>query len=689
VPDPAINLLREIIAFDIDGAPKEELIKRAVSLSKDEFLEELYVPHPNEDEIKDLLFTSDQISCVVGVKGSGKTTVISKLLHKNIPKGVAFIKINFDKEAVNFDTPDSDWSVKEKWLRTSKKRLIALIRKKLFATYLRNYDEELEEFCRRLMGEESITEMEAVYHDVRNHRIEARNLMVRSKFKGKFEEFLFEEENADLTLYINKFMVKNLSLVQLFWFMYDKKICDRIILVFDQVDSLPNAFQPYYLHIAVELHQSLQEFVRCVIAIRKENIHRPSQYSQGGNAIFMRLVYIQKSEEHEIVEKSAVEIGEPDMELMERILEQRTKLFDKLGAIIPEASVVSKIVSITKKIYQTYLSEKFYRIANGSLRSMLDFHASFIEFILSEVEDLETLVRNQSDDPDRLGSLFYRWLVTVGERTLAIKLYNPVEALSNWTTSKIGCFPQYLILGFLYNRKHDPSKRHYYYSTVSEIVDELVILGYEEEEIISDIFKLHSFGQRPGQLIEMRSKELTGTISADSMSLGDHLWITPRGEESIESCSHKFFYVMEQINSRLKQTRDKFTFDDYVARDLKYITLVSKIHQEGLRRVRDIYEDIYGNGWYDVYCQRFCIKLAGKHRPQLSILIFSHLTFMISIGKHDFSKLYESLYKQYKINISEIVQYGRARNKRIRVSGPKSRFSNLSGLLELRKLEQY
>lgn len=639
----ALNALKGVIRYEFEGTSHEFQEAKYLHVPQETFLEECYVPVGNEREIIDACFHTNELTCIIGPRGCGKTTTLSKILKKDCPEKFEYIAIDFSKE------PDllrhlrkEDPLTFENELR---KRINRLLQNKF---YDRENTEYLSKLCKELLKRPPDYEYRNVYEDYIEERQDA-SIVYEAEENISYDDWVQNGQNPTLRKLIEK-VRKRLGIKQLIWGLLKFDRCKMFMVVFDNVDRIPNFFQPYYLSVANDIQNDIGIFSKCIVAIREENVRRPKENTDC-QADFIELAYMKQNVSIPMTDKRAVDMPTVKDNFTNTIILKRLNLLK--GKVNDDA--LELIKKLTRKIRETYFQQKLSRIVNGSVRLALDVYYDFLEYILQKNED-EILAALESPLSSRIfESYFYSWLTQRGGKS-NMYLYNLVDLYYRWEDNKkLGCFPEHLILTYLYNKKKRIEKtgQKYYYTTVKELQDEMLAIGFDSETVRKAIFDLYYMAPVSGQMIDMRNLGRSSEITISSIDDNDQVWILPRGEICCSDTTHKYTYFVENIY-RYHYPHKKANLieisDVHIEEDVKFLSKIAYMHLEGLSKIRNNMYTKYGNEWLRKYKEKFCI---GGHL-QLDRIIYNHYKYLRKFRKVKELRVFGKLKRAFRKEVENI-----------------------------------
>ena len=92
-----LNALKALTRFELEETSVEFPDAKYLYIPQKAFLEKCYIPVENENEIINACFHVNELTCIVGPRGCGKTTTLIKILIKDCPSEFSYIRIDFSK----------------------------------------------------------------------------------------------------------------------------------------------------------------------------------------------------------------------------------------------------------------------------------------------------------------------------------------------------------------------------------------------------------------------------------------------------------------------------------------------------------------------------------------------------------------------------------------------------------------
>lgn len=670
-----------------------------------EFYDECYIPFEKEKEIINNIFQESLLVCLVGQRGCGKTTLLYKMLNEDCPKNYCYILIDFYKEGELKSKLDAKNPI------TFMNALKEKVRDRVL-THFYSLNNEQREYLNKLSIEflkdptEKTIPFLDLYEDFTSMRNHAQELFKLEKSKINFDYWVTQNE---ITSGYIQSIEKSLTLKHLVWGLKHFNRFEKLIIVFDNVDELPNFIQPYYFRYTIEVYKMIRGFSNCVITIRRENIKHIKEHGSHQDANVVCFQYLDNQEKKlEFKQKAIYKIPKLIDEVAIEIIEKRLnfaikKDLEKIVKTIDDEETIKKITkkrwgfikSITKMIKTTYIDEKIAYLANENCRIILIIYSNLIDYFLkNKMEEMKSILKYPLEKKNRnFQSYFYSWLIQKGE-DVSLKIYNLVdlyERLKKYKEKReekridkfiskggLGCFPEYLILVYLYNKKlkiEENKNKEYFFTDFNEIKNELYNLGFSDFEIREALINLYlGYRDKKGHMIDMRMP-LIEKIEPKNIMKDTQIWLLPRGEIVCLETAHKYTCVIEQIYSKYYRKFHKANEIDlvkieseHIIWDVKFLVGIANMHLESLDRIRsNSIEMKRDNNWFKKYLKIFTIKKT-LHLPRI---INYHIIFLEAFCDNELEYLNnrylrKNLSKENKDGIHKLIEHIKETKKTIK-----------------------
>ena len=282
-----IRLINKALVIDL-----EEIVFRPIPISSNEseisldyFFEKIYSSQRDEEEIEFSIINTERLTILTGFRGSGKTTMLMKVLNDIRHNDVSFLLLDFDK-VLNL-------------LYNSKKNDFNLLGTEYIYQYVVNrlkskfYDQNkslLNKLCKYLLLPPKDSEFE-IFNKFYKFRLEILQLYSKKiqKTSSKIEDWLNETKDKEVETIIEN-VKKELEIKHLIFGLYHFKICSKFILIFDNFDKIIEENKKDFLRNIVEIQNSVEPISKCVIVISRENL--PTIHSTDAENLFFEQVRI-------------------------------------------------------------------------------------------------------------------------------------------------------------------------------------------------------------------------------------------------------------------------------------------------------------------------------------------------------------------------------------------------------------
>lgn len=678
---------KEVARFTVESYSREDRESHAeahrsemtkpYSFGESEFYDFLYVKRDVEEVLKKDIRMSGEYLCLVGPRGSGKTTVGKKIQRemKNseaLRIFIVFLDIRFIKQYLNLNRDSFVESLKRQVMVRYLEDLFPLDHDEKVFERLRLWEYLLQPGQRnRLPGA-----LSATIHELRD---EANLQLQRFRFKSS------ENEKADLYAWLKathlnkgvsaltKTLEKTIGIAHLIYAAQDLCNYDRQIIWFDNTDALPEPLQPEVIDLVKTFHQGMGNRVSTVVAIREENVYRDEDpYEEPGAPPYRKRIKMRIDRDNEGNPLWGIDIPIIEPNELESIVEQRMDLakrkqkqyrdeykarIDSEMAIADELSDLRQKEASLKRIeeykkfltdYEPLMSESVYRdfkklsaqvmnvlhdnmliyLTNSSLREFLFIHRDVLSHVIKSAKyDLKEAL---SYPAWYISTLFYQWLAST-DRDYQIPAYNVVKETENWIHNgkrRVGCILSYLLITTIWNltleKEYEHDRRRAFHNPyISEVEDRLKELDYTEDEIINKLYELHT-DVAPGSIVEFRShKRITSAADLKRNKTANKVYLTYRGRclASLSSNTFGFFYqnIQQYLHphggSDLLQLRRA---SEYAEQMLPFLCDIAQMHYDSLKILR-ANSGVDPEVWFTQYCERFGIPQRDPYRRSVDI----------------------------------------------------------------------
>lgn len=659
-------------------AHRSEMVK-PYSFNEVEFYDFLYVKRDVDEFLKRNIRMSGEYLCLVGPRGSGKTTLGKKIQwemkNSEAPRVfMVFLDIRFIKENLNLN--------RDFFLESLKRQVMVRYLEDLFPL-----DHELEVYERlRLWAyllqpgrRNRLPEaLSARIYDLRN---EANLQLQRFRYKSS------ENEQADLyswlrATHLNKGVArltmtleKRIGIAHLIYAAEDLCNYKRQVIWFDNIDALPERLQPEVIDLVKTFHQGVGNRVSSVVAIREENVYRDDDpFEEPGAPLYRKQIRMKIDRDKEENSLWGIEIPILAPRELESIVEQRMDLArrkQKLyhdeykGLIEGEMSMAQEISDWSKSKkeqrlkwiekykeyltdYEPLMSESVYKdfkklsaqvmnvlqdnmliyLTNSSLREFLFIHRDVLSHVIKSAKyDLKEAL---SYPAWYLSTLFYQWLAST-DRDYQIPAYNLVKETENWIHNGkkgVGCILSYLLITTIWNltleKEYEHDRRRAFNNPfISEVEDRLAELGYSEDETIKKLYELHN-DVASRSIVEFRSnRRIFSPNDLKRNKTINGVYLTYRGRCLVSLSTNTFGFFYQNIQQYLhphggSELLEMRRTSEYAEQMLPFLCDIAQMHYDTLKVLR-AQSGLDPEVWFTKYCEHFGIPQKDPYRRSMDI----------------------------------------------------------------------
>jgi hypothetical protein len=636
-------------------------ILKDINFGEDSFFTKLYVNREKEvDFKKELLKDTSQI-LIKGYPGTGKTTLLRKVLRDFETEEKAFVLyIDFKKlEQIN-NSKNSNQGELSKFIEeylTS--RIINYLN-------LCNIDSnDVTDFL--------VTEREYINSQDFNNPAFI-NILSQLQSLHNFDDddipdFLEWFQSQRTTIKSNQFKSHYLLLSQslkahnyIYYLAYSNKkqsgqrLC---IICYDNVDSIiDNKVRDTFCQYFRQYQQITKIAAKSVISMRTDN--SSVKLLSDANAyivskidvtyddfIDQRLIEREK-EEHKKqygIEPDPESVNDITLKLIKRATEVFTKtIYEQRSNYVKkeineenrrqienvgrnETIDIEKIKQI-EEIFRLILNdnrvrEAFLDLCNNDRRKMLIYKTNFVNYLLNEVGldslDIDHFKLEKDSIQFIMESYFYGWM-NRSNKFYDDEIYNFPKDLKKWSSHQnhIGCSLDHLIFSVIYNLSNQSISVFSYdkFTTVGELLTKLQEIGYNKEDVLKRLFSIYKdnvTNESKGLIEVSRFYEID---SENKFRDEDEIGLTPKSFYLTKYSSLKFISIISSIRSHsIKERNGEFSYDDKhpitpqtVEGCLKFLCELAKMHLCGLYHAKSHSEKIYSNEWFSHYKKIFCVE---------------------------------------------------------------------------------
>lgn len=668
--DAVFSYAIDKIGENIEEDTIEQTLLVKIGLDENKFFDKLFVPRKNEADILSSLQNTYIPMIIYGFSGSGKTSIINKVIRDYCKSYPDTFVIKFDfKGKDNISDLTKSISI-AKWhsdtLRVKLSKALEIFRKsdyeiiKIFFTDdNRNYEMHpvFESIRRCLYNEYSVISTEKSFYEwikfiIDNH-IE--------KYEEKIQKMINYLRNEDYLFYIATAL-------------YDKPI--KCIILYDNLDSIISNTQRSEFNKFIRGYSGkISKYVNVIItsrisSITKQDITDYGTYCwnkiqidykefldnslletkikefeemEGRQVDFIEKEAIEKKLEYYQKEKFSKEIFKKRKEFIENSYRSGF-LKDELSTDIND--FYNDIINIV--IGNEHIHTALLELANHDRHWMFRFLINFINDIhVNYMENVHDKGFNNKEIDFIIESYFYHWALSNDK--IEAGAYDLVRHTEKWYTTKdtIGCSFTHLLLSLIYNHTNSKRASNSYtdYTTVGDLIEIIKIFGFKPNYIKKRIFYLYSKKKRLLYLIELDPD--FSIKSFDDIKYTTNIWLTPRAIYIIEYLSLKFLFwiALYRHNNIENFNGQKFHYHDRIpvtinsiATDLEYLRKIAEMHYSAFIIMRKNITDYFrkkgfNENWFDFYHKLFCIKIDYKHEKKvedlkLCYILQNHILFL-------------------------------------------------------------
>ena len=616
VREETLRLFQDIVTFGYEltyATPKNVLNTELRQL----FFSEMYCERPLLEEKLRAFCTSQGagLGVVIGVQGSGKSTIVQVVQSQLDPSHFPFLLINFKA----FYTDKLSWEPIGKWRKIVEDNL----KQQITARFLDQdrIDKWFTHFLfedpeTRAMFKDELDEIHRLYQHDRFRAGSAYPNDEKQWFATQLPRFpnLATSIGRQLTLE-HYFKAARLQ---------TSNAIEQFVVVFDNVDRVERQRQADVYQIAEDLRATHTTSANIIITTRKETCHPPEEVCNAHPAPIMEIGLYGNRER----DKSLLS---PDQ--FEQILARRLTCFKSLSK---GAEFTNNIIALSRSLKEEYSEIVLINVANQSIRDALHYHCAFVEYLLDQYppDELYSRLCQRGGVGSFLISCLYGWVARHGA-VLNHQSLNLVELLDECRRVHqykgiAGCDLSYLLLVCLYNCH----RRHAANPLVSELFARFAPLKYSPEKLRKALFDLWSLRELEfGNVLNIYQKHLP-KVSADIRDDAE-CELNFRGETLIQRVSVSFTFINRLLFDKghddfypIKERRavDRYYEIGHLPRhahwSCRFLFDLAFLHSLELHKIRTRYASA---DWYDRYAHDFCID----HDLQVQRIIDSHCGFLV------------------------------------------------------------
>lgn len=607
------DCLFQIMEYAVDGALEAPVTvdgRELTRLDLKRFVTELYRPWPGQGFeqrlIKELL-SSVPLICIVAPKGSGKTSSLRYALynietqHPDVARVLIDVKKFFDAEAFARLTSATA-------LPTFRAEIRRIVQQSLLPTLA-----DTVAFTAWVLAGPSDTT------DPFNS-----SLLAELQDEAMDAQMEFECGGADRMTRVN--ILTSALRKPANYSRYSKAIRDRIrtahvvqsavslgrasrvLLVFDNVDRIPDEHQSNFLQAVNDSHNALAGACVTAVAIRKETLHSPRP-NKHGDVITMVLPDGERY--------PCVLLPENRHDHVRDIFESRHKysrqLLETLAPDVAAEDIATTLDLIHTSILTEFINDSVHALANGSIRTTVSIYTGFVRYLMALQEQGVAAMHDViSSDADHLQTLFFVWLRTKAT-DYGLLFYDVIKPDVDPRAAREFAdlaSEHHLLLTTILNlceEQHTGSD-----PAVHDVFDRLTRVGFKDEQIGKALKSMSAPPHGSPGTIEFTDVTDEGDHDRNSSA---RVRLTPLGNVLISDLLDKVGYVWGKALDRAKLPPDKsrnyhsFNRFERMRIFLEYSRDLARHHLRLLSLLRREWGRIHGTGWLAHYRSQF-----GVHR---------------------------------------------------------------------------
>ncbi len=662
------QLFKSILTYSIDNSNHESNKSlEIIGLNSEVFFgSDLYCKRlKTEQHIKTLIDSSDGLIKIFGNPGTGKTTVISKVLStykiNSIVHKVDFKKI-IEVEKEKFHDINTLISYVEKSVKDfliGKCSNAGISRTLILDFFLETKNEKCKSHILK----------NGQFNDLRSEILDQyyRHNIDKSKtFKdwrktwepGGFFDELWSKLYRSLLAENLAYYIKN-----------SENRIENIAVFYDNIDSIfDDRIRDNFCNAVKKIQSKSSDSIITLVSLRTNN---PSAQELKDNGTFKtEPVYLNYKEFLRKDFLKEIEKKYPNRKLTGKeeyflykkhysiqneifannILKARINfLKSKLPIISKKYDLDISLIEKLEELFFSLLDDKRLGPASSDLsnydrREGIELLVEFSKYLLNNNVDLA----DPAYDKMVLESHFYFW---IGENNIIFddSLKDIFEVFQDWekdSANIFGCSTDHLLLSLIANET-DPSSENYEFeysvkTKVSAIVNKLESIGIEENDVKKIILRLYKKKDQKLGLIEL--SEFYGIDSVKHINSEFEIWLTPRGINYNMFSSLKFSYLLSILCKHEKKNIKYFWPNDPLNKAafelvIKFLQDVAIMHISGLLKIKEQVSYCKPNNqddyWLKFFVMNFCnitsVRKKYKYYLNFSNIIRSHQAFIFKL----------------------------------------------------------
>jgi hypothetical protein len=616
-----------IVEYAIDSAPHTPIVlagKVIDEITPDRFVKDLYIKWP-EGDFEEVLFrrllTSTQLTCLAAYRGCGKTSAVWYSVKRleaeykgRVQPVVLDIKHLYDN---GMFSPLSDKPT-EDLLGHAYHIFKTEIRKVVQLKLLPGPANTLKLLAWVLAGPPDTTDifedlLVAAFVDLSDRAIIAARAMTKNRRdrKAAIEHFLATDQRVSdfheaAMLHVTTAHVVRAAMAKHGW--------QRVVLVFDNIDRIPMAYQLKFMEAVNDTHNALGGVCGTVVAVRRETLRRQAARPNS------------KGDPIDIIAPSSAEyppILFPDTkpEHVRRILQCRhdysINLYDKYTR--DAAAEVASAIGLHNRVVIEFVEDSIHALANGSIRALEQIYTGFFRYI-HEVES-NNLARGLDirTDERHLQTLFFLFLRENAREygLIYYEIVRPEADIRSAADVPDLASIHHLILTALLNLTNElqATASGVHHPTFKQLTERLATLGFDIDTIRGAILEMHAEPGEPPRTLELIDVD----PSMDNLHANATLRmrLTPLGYVLVTSLLHKVGYVWGHAHDNYIRGLGKRTFvrsyydldsNDRVRIFFSYLSELAANHLKLLSLVQKRLAPRHDHGWLHMYRSRFGVE---------------------------------------------------------------------------------
>ncbi len=640
---------------DWDG-DKEGLLTLVKSISPEDFFKLLYLSRFEEAKIRDAIVSTARLLCVVGPKGSGKTTVVRKVLGDFTLENRYRVIIDLDVRRLQND-PDF-YQISKTSSENEASRVVNFFNKQAVNVYYSEYfnysvllpeSEKISKlalYAFVMVAKSNEFRKFAISKDrlkVEYSRMTRRPLLEPVAFEGVYA-FLAESIGSEVTVRkILYEMDELLELPHLVLAAAQLWKAKHQVIWYDNLDQLDGMSQArVFEHLKVS-HLRMPASVVSVICIREENIKHYVQSEQSAPS-YSDFVVISPAGQ-----TGAIGLGVFDENAVREIVGRRLSYaFSMLESIYNKmllnqdrsaekfnlpVALRRELSDLSERLFRIMWREKALQLTNQSLREFLSLHSATLDRYRLIAGDLRR-ARLENEDWF-LATLFLRWLRRYNS-VVPIGIYEFAEFVWEWKSQNDwgvqgrvpACVLEHVVATGLWNLESEQrlGGRPVRPPSVQSLLARLAKIGYSQrEQVMKVIFSLYRQGEATGNIVDFCTQSI---MESEGDIKDNHLiFLTYRGKCLSSFTCNTFGFSLEsylgfledRIEPVVNRNERRGIFmpahsykGELIWAVVDFLCDLASMYAEGLRQIGKRMKNSYGADWLSLYRSWFGIPGTKK-----------------------------------------------------------------------------